>query len=142
MNILKQLRRCFAAFFTISITLLFLDFTGSIHFLLGWTAKIQFIPALFALNFIVVAILLILTFVFGRLYCSVICPLGVFQDVVSGIAWIKKKNRFYYSHSFNILRWGFLALFILSFFVGFGVIVDILDPYSSFGVMAPFCAAN
>ena len=66
MNVLKLVRRVFAAFFFISITLLFLDFTGTIHSFLSWTAKIQFIPALFALNFVVVAVLLLLTFVLGR----------------------------------------------------------------------------
>ena len=32
------------------ITLLFLDFTGTLHTWFGWLAKIQFLPALLALN--------------------------------------------------------------------------------------------
>ena len=35
------------------------------------------------LNFGMVVALVLLTCVFGRVYCSVICPLGVYQDVVS-----------------------------------------------------------
>lgn len=58
------------------ITLLFLDFTGTLHGWFGWLAKIQFLPAILALNIGVVAFLIILTAVFGRIYCSVICPLG------------------------------------------------------------------
>lgn len=54
------------------ITLLFLDLTGSLHAWLGWLAKIQFWPAVLALNVAVVAGLLILTLIFGRIYCSVI----------------------------------------------------------------------
>lgn len=72
---------CFAL-----ITLLFLDFTGSIHAWFGWLAKIQFLPALLALNAGVVVALVLLTLVLGRVYCSVICPLGVFQDVISWVA--------------------------------------------------------
>lgn len=72
------------------ITLLFLDFTGTLHAWFGWMAKIQFLPALLALNVGVVIILIALTLLFGRVYCSVICPLGVFQDVVS---WLGKSGK-------------------------------------------------
>ena len=58
------------------ITLLFLDFTGTLHAWFGFLAKIQFLPALLALNFGVVAALIVLTLLFGRVYCSVICPLA------------------------------------------------------------------
>lgn len=37
------------------ITLLFLDLTGSLHAWLGWLAKIQFWPAVLALNVAVVS---------------------------------------------------------------------------------------
>ena len=37
------------------ITLLFLDFTGTLHTWFGWLAKIQFLPALLALNIGVVS---------------------------------------------------------------------------------------
>ena len=70
------------------ITLLFLDFTGTLHTWFGWLAKIQFLPALLALNIGVVLFLIVLTLLFGRIYCSVICPMGIFQDVV---AWIAKR---------------------------------------------------
>ena len=80
---LRKIRLTFAIFFFVLITLLFLDFTGTLHAWFGWMAKIQFLPALLALNVGVVIILIALTLLFGRVYCSVICPLGVFQDVVS-----------------------------------------------------------
>ena len=83
----------------VAITLLFLDFTGSLHAWLGWLAKIQFLPALLALNIGVVAVLVVLTLLLGRVYCSVICPLGVFQDIFSWMGGRGKKhrNRFRYS---------------------------------------------
>lgn len=79
------------------ITLLFLDFTGTLHTWFGWLAKIQFLPAVLALNIGVVLFLIVLTLLFGRIYCSVICPLGVFQDAVSWFSGKQKKNRFRYS---------------------------------------------
>ena len=74
------------------VTLLFLDFTGTLHTWFGWLAKIQFLPAVLALNIGVVLFLIILTILFGRIYCSVICPLGVFQDAISWVSGKRKKN--------------------------------------------------
>jgi hypothetical protein len=45
----------------------------------GWMAKVQLLPAVLAVNAGVVAALVLLTLLFGRVYCSVICPLGVFR---------------------------------------------------------------
>ena len=74
------------------ISLLFLDFTGTIHAWFGWMAKIQFLPAVLALNVAVIVFLVALTLLFGRVYCSVICPLGVLQDI---FAWMGKKQKKY-----------------------------------------------
>ena len=68
---LRKIRLTFAIFFFVLITLLFLDFTGTLHAWFGWMAKIQFLPALLALNVGVVIILIALTLLFGRVYCSV-----------------------------------------------------------------------
>lgn len=78
---LRKIRIALSAAAFAAVTLLFLDFTGTAHRWLGWMAKIQFLPALMALNIGVIAGLVLLTLVFGRVYCSVICPLGVMQDI-------------------------------------------------------------
>ena len=80
---LKKIRVVLAWVFWIGITLLLLDFTGTLHAYLGWMAKVQFLPAVLAVNVGVMVALVLLTLVFGRVYCSVICPLGVFQDGVA-----------------------------------------------------------
>ena len=83
---LRKIRLMAATLCFVLITLLFLDFTGTLHGWFGWLAKIQFLPAVLALNVGVVLLLILLTLVFGRIYCSVICPLGVFQDVIARFA--------------------------------------------------------
>ena len=93
---LRKIRITLAAIMMVMVTLLFLDVSGTLHRFLGWTAKIQFLPALLALNVVVIVALVLLTLIFGRIYCSVICPLGIFQDIVSWIHGKKKKNRFKY----------------------------------------------
>ena len=76
---LRKIRITLALIFAAGITLLFCGI-GSEWW--GWMAGLQFLPSCLALNFGAIALILLLTFVFGRLYCSVICPLGVYQDLV------------------------------------------------------------
>ena len=87
---LRKIRITLALLCFTLITLLFLDFTGTLHAYFGWLAKIQFLPAVLAVNVGVVLGLIVLTLLFGRVYCSVICPLGVMQD---GFGWLGKKAK-------------------------------------------------
>lgn len=136
---LRKIRIVLAAVFFIGITLLFLDFTGTVHAWLGWMAKVQLFPAVMALNLGIVIFLALLTLVFGRVYCSVICPLGVMQDIIS---WIhgktKKKNRFRFNYSpaKNVLRYIVLAVFIVALIFGAHSIAVIIAPYSAYGRIA------
>ena len=120
----------------IGITLLFLDFTGTAHRWLSWMAKVQFLPAVLALNVLVVVALLALTFVFGRIYCSVICPLGVFQDTIAWLGKKVKKHRYSYSKALSWLRYTMLGIFLVAFVAGIGSIVQLLAPYSAYGRIA------
>ena len=135
---LRKIRLTLAVLFFAIITLLFLDFTGTIHAWFGWMARIQFLPAVLALNVGVIVLLSALTLVFGRVYCSVICPLGVMQDIISWISGRrrKKKFRFSWSPAKSWLRYGVLALFILALAAGAGSVVALLAPYSSYGRIA------
>ena len=133
---LRKIRIILAAIFFVGITLLFLDFTGAIHHWLGWMAKIQFLPAILALNFIVVVALAIITFVFGRLYCSVICPLGVFQDIIAWFSTRKKKNRYQPTKAKNILRYITLGVFALLMVLGLNSVAILIAPYSAYGRIA------
>ena len=135
---LRKIRLTLATIFFVFVTLLFLDFTGTIHAWFGWMAKIQFMPAVLALNVGVVAFLVVLTLLLGRVYCSVICPMGVFQDVVSWISGRRKKMkyRFTYSPAKSWLRYGVLAVFVVALIAGIGSLVALLAPYSAYGRIA------
>ena len=142
---LKKIRVTLAVVSILLVTLLFVDFTGMAHVWLGWMAKIQFLPALLALNFGVVGVLVALTLIFGRLYCSVICPLGVMQDVFAFFGKKSKKNRYSYSPARNILRYVMLAVMLFAILAGISSVVVLLAPYSAYGriaqtLMAPLVA--
>ena len=133
---LRKIRITLASIFFICITLLFLDFTGTIHAWLGWMAKIQFLPAVLALNVGVIVFLIALTLIFGRIYCSVICPLGVMQDIISWFGGKRKKNRFSYSAEKRWLRYVALIAFVILFVVGLNSIALLIAPYSAYGRIA------
>lgn len=135
---LRKIRITLAVLLFLAVTALFLDFTGTIHAWLGWTVKIQFLPALLALNVGVVVALVLLTLLFGRVYCSVICPLGVMQDIVSWVSGKRKKKRYRFSYSpeKKWLRYGVLGLFIVTLVAGIGSFVALLAPYCSYGRIA------
>ncbi len=133
---LRRIRTILALVVFVLITLLFLDVTGTLHKYFGWLASIQFWHALLALHVGVVALLVVLTLVFGRIYCSVICPLGVMQDVISRLHGMRRKNRFTYSKEKRWLRYGVLVVFVASALAGVNAVVSLLAPYSSYGRIA------
>ncbi|MFW6043323.1 MAG: 4Fe-4S dicluster domain-containing protein [Marinilabiliaceae bacterium] len=103
---------------------------------------LQFVPSL--LNFLVIfsfvtaggfLLVLLLTLLTGRLYCSVICPLGILQDVVNRISrWRSRKKRFFkFKKPHPVLRYTFLGIMTLAIIFGGGWIVTWLDPYSLAG---------
>lgn len=135
---LKKIRVILASVLFFLSLMLFLDFTGFFASYFGWIAKVQLVPAVLAANLVVVVALLLLTLVFGRVYCSVICPLGIFQDIIS---WFSSKRkgfnaRFGYSKELKWLRYLLLGLFILTLIVGVPAVYTMIEPYSSFGRMA------
>ena len=132
----SKIRKILGGIFFVLITLLFLDFTGSIHAWFGWMAKIQFLPAVLALNFGVVIALVLLTLLMGRIYCSVICPLGVLQDIFGWFGKKAKKNRYTYSKPFNLLRYVMLGVLVVALVAGVGSIAALIAPYSAFGRIA------
>ena len=134
---LRRIRIGLAAFCFTAITLLFLDFTGTLHAWFGWLARIQFLPALLAVNVGVVALLVVLTLLFGRVYCSVICPLGVMQDLFAAGGKRVKKNRYTYSPALTWMRWLFLLVFAGAMIAGGSLLIHkaalLIAPYSTFG---------
>ncbi len=130
---LRKIRIALATVMFIGITLLFLDFTGTMHHWVSWMPKIQFLEAVLALNVVVIVALLVLTLVFGRIYCSVICPLGIMQDIFGWLGKKAKKNRYTYSKQKHALRMAFFTFMLILIVLGGGTIVQLLAPYSAFG---------
>jgi len=138
---LKRIRVYVTLFFFIVTLILFLDI---IHILPAnitpYLLYFQFVPSsikffnqfsLLATGFIVV---LNITFLFGRVYCSSICPLGTLQDIISRLAlFLNKQKYFRLLNDFKILKYGILTLTLISLFSGSLILLNLLDPFSLSG---------
>ena len=137
MKALKYIRIVLAALMLLGITALLLDGTGVLRHWLGWMPKVQFLPAILAMNFVVVAGILAVTLLIGRFYCAVVCPLGIFQDL---FIWFHKllfgkKRPYRYRKPQNWLRYIVLGLFVLLMVLGLNGIAVLIAPYSAYGRM-------
>lgn len=140
---LKKIRVAVALTFLALTALLFVDFER-----IGATPAAtvavypQFVPSLLkftqtfawaATGFLAV---LVLTLLFGRVYCSMICPLGTLQDIVIRLADKLRKPRkvkFRYQKPHDAIRYGVLALTVGLFLSGSVLALSLLDPFSNFG---------
>ena len=130
---LRKLRICLQIIAMTLVTLLLLGIGFGVQLWAGWVAKIQLLPAILALNYGVLVFLIILTALFGRIYCSVVCPLGIMQDFFSWLGGKAKKNRFSYTKEIKWLRYCFLGVFALALIIGFAPLTTLFAPYSAYG---------
>ncbi|MDE5647151.1 MAG: 4Fe-4S binding protein [Muribaculaceae bacterium] len=112
----------------------------------GWICKIQIITLILSGSIPLIAGWLLLTFVFGRIYCSTVCPLGTMQDMISYIArrTTQRKHRYRFRRPHNGTRSIFLLITAGGIIIGNGLIVTLLDPFFNFniiveGTIMPVC---
>ena len=117
------------------ITFYFLDFANILPNSFHRLAHIQFVPAVLSLSIGILIVLIALTLLFGRIYCSTICPMGIWQDIIARISKSvgKKKKRYRYSPAKNMLRWTVLGVTVIASVCGYSVVLGLLDPYSAYG---------
>ena len=140
-RILKKIRVAVSLIILLLITFVFIDFSNTFSGdIIQAILFLEFIPSL--LNFIKIAgfaaigfiFIILLSLLFGRIYCSTICPLGTLQDIV---IWIRKKTsrrfRFAKQRSFNQLRYSILIISIAFLLFGWIHPLLLLDPYSNYG---------
>jgi polyferredoxin len=87
-------------------------------------------------------VILFLTFLTGRTYCSFLCPLGIGQDINSRIGGRFKKRfrRYGFRKPHTVLRYSLLAITLIVTMVWGIYMITLLDPYSIFGRFMTFFA--
>ena len=80
----KNIRFVLALCCIIGFIVLFVDQSENNKFAQNfvWLAQLQLVPAILKGSIFIVIALIILTVIFGRIYCSVICPFGLLQDIL------------------------------------------------------------
>ena len=109
-----------------------------------WIGRIQFMPAVMTFSLGVFVVWLIITLVFGRVYCSAACPIGLIQDISSRVFHRHKIYR--YRQPFNPLRYTVLAVTLICLMLGLLAIPAFVDPYTLYlrfcsGCIAPVADA-
>ena len=100
-----------------------------------WLARIQLTQTLLAGTGIAIAIFIgwvVIALLFGRVYCSAICPFGIMQDGFSRITKLirGKKRKFQFRKAMTKTRWSLFAVFVIGL-LAVPSFVNILDPYSN-----------
>ena len=101
-----------------------------------WAQKIervQFFNAAMLFSISTIVLWLLATLIFGRIYCSVACPLGVFQDICARLTRLGHrggKRQYHYRPPLNKCRNISLTLVIISIFLGIGAVTDLVNPWT------------
>jgi len=115
---------------------------------LGLIVKVQLLPAVLAMNLVVMAVVLGLTFLLGRVYCSTVCPMGAVQDAVLWMRrrLVRKGSRIVIAPVRNgrVIRAVALVVSIALIALGFVSLGALFDGYSLYGrvataVFLPLC---
>lgn len=118
-------------------TLLFATLSAKVAEALRWVAAIQIFPLALSAAFGTLVAWLLITLIFGRIYCSTVCPLGATMDIFNRLAGNgslrRGKRLFHYENANNTLRYTVLGTVVLCAVLGVAVVPSLLDPYSAFG---------
>lgn len=104
-------------------------------------SEIQFFPSLILilsknpsiLTVLCFILIIILTLLFGRIYCSVMCPFGILQDFIIFIRGRFRKYRNKYNPSLDFIKYPVLIITVMLLIFSNITLVNILEPYSIFG---------
>ncbi len=141
-KLLKRIRVWVSVLFFLCTLVLFLDFTASLSIqFFKSVLYLQFIPSILnffnllsfsAAGFIFISII---TLLFGRVYCSSVCPLGTMQDIVTYFTkrGRRQKRIFKYLKPHSWIKYSILIITIIFILSGSIILLNLLDPYSLFG---------
>jgi len=93
----------------------------------NWFAQLQFVPAVMALSLSVLAFWIAVSLVFGRIYCSTVCPAGALMDLFSRT---RPRHKVYrHSREWRTLRLVCFGVFAILLMLPLPVVSRWLEPY-------------
>lgn len=131
MNDLKTIRIFLATIFLVA-ALAWLFLGPAVNPMAEISFRTQIIPSALGMTIGATAFWLVATFVFGRLYCSTVCPVGSLQDLAIWFRRFFKTPRFsgfHYRHPLS-LRWEILIGYAVCLLLGFVVVGFVIEPWN------------
>ena len=117
----------------VSVMVMLITGTGILWLHDGIFARMQLIPAILSGAAVWIAVWAVVTLIFGRIYCSTVCPLGTLQDCVSALRRFSHPGwRYSYAPPMPRLRLTFMLTALVLMVTGWGVLPTVMDPYSSY----------
>jgi ferredoxin len=141
---LKRVRILVSLIFFIAACCLFLDIWNVLpsSWSMGFTS-IQVLPTLLRTLKILSVVSLglifsvVLTLLFGRVYCSTICPLGTLQDIFIHLSRkIDRRKKSKYRKPFTLIHYSLFALTVVLFIIGSPLLLNLFEPFTNFGRIA------
>ncbi|MCL2146297.1 MAG: 4Fe-4S binding protein [Synergistaceae bacterium] len=129
-NIFVFIRRIVSCFALIFITLGFFGITNSVFLELSGLQFGQFFLEMSARTVVLCFLILLATSIYGRLYCSVLCPLGIFQDLAGAVSKLVIRKKYSFHRRFKLFHYLIFSLMIVLFILGIPSLMSVLDPYS------------
>lgn len=100
-----------------------------------WLEKIQIGSAVGAMSLTLFVMWLLVTLVFGRIYCSTVCPMGTLQDISARLFRLgryRSRRPYRYSPPANPVRYMTLAAVVVCLVCGFMLLPTVIDPLAAF----------
>ena len=96
---------------------------------------IRLLSGFVAISVLGMAIILILVVVFGRIYCSTICPLGFLQDIsiwIGRLLGIKSEYEISSKKILKLVRLGILVIAVVLLIFGNAFVIGLIEPFTIF----------
>lgn len=127
---LKLVRIVAEAAAAVLVTAATIDFTASLTPAGRWIGHLQLVPAAMVLGLSVLAFWLAVTLMFGRIYCSTVCPMGALIDLFARFRGVRRPYRF--SPARSRLRLLVLILFVVAVAMGLSKPASVVEPYEAY----------
>lgn len=119
------------------MTVFFVMLGTSAALSLQWITKVQIVPVALSVCGSLIFFWVAVTLLFGRVYCSMVCPTGIVQDISARVPRMSRKMKFRRSYRYhaarNRFRYAWLALTVVALLSGLSMMLALFDPYGTFG---------
>lgn len=119
----------------VMVTLLWVEYGSLFLRPLGWISRWQVFPVGVGVSVGVILFWLLVSLIFGRIYCSTVCPLGAWLDGVGRAGRMSRRGQarhYHYSPPLTHWRAVSLGVFFVSVVAGIAIIPAIIEPYSMY----------